>query len=66
MATKSIKIDTAVFKEVENDIRDLINWVKVWNTEEEEGEGKKIEDKESEQLVSKLRQIASKLGLGTL
>lgn len=61
-----VKVDDKVFKEVENDIRDLINWVEVWNTEEEEGQGKKVEDEEAKQLIAKLRKIASKLGLGTL
>ena len=61
-----VEVNDATFKEVENDIRDLINWVKVWNTEEEAGATKKIEDAEAGQLTEKLHSIASKLGLGTL
>lgn len=45
-------------KEVENKIRDLINLVQVYNTLEEEGEAKKIEDDAAEDLQKKLRELA--------
>lgn len=53
-------------KAIENDIRDLINWVEVWNNEEKTGGTKKIEDEEAEKIKDKLRAIATKLGIATL
>jgi len=53
-------------KEIENDIRDLINWVEVWNEEEKTGGTKKIENEEAEKIKEKLRAIATKLGIATL
>jgi hypothetical protein len=49
-------------KEVENEIRDLINWVEVWNLEEVEGGVKKIEDSIVDELKAKLSAIAEKVG----
>ena len=53
-------------KTIENDIRDLINWVEVWNEEEKEGGTKKIENEEAKKINEKLRAIATKLGIATL
>lgn len=50
--------DIKKMKEVENKIRDLINLVSVYNTEEEEGEGKKIEDDAAADLKVRLQEIA--------
>ena len=61
-----VEVDDSTFKEVENDLRDLMNWVKVWNTEEEQGATKKVEDEEANQLTEKIQAIAAKLGVGTL
>lgn len=47
-------------REIEDDIRDLINWVRVWNQE------RKIDDAEAEQIIEKLRATAEKLGIYTL
>ena len=50
-------------EKVEDKIRDLINLVKIRNEEElEAGEGKKIEDDAAEELIGKLKEIASMLG----
>jgi len=50
-------------KAVEDKIRDLINDIKVMNEEElKEGEGKKIEDDAAEELIKKLKAIASAVG----
>lgn len=49
--------------DIENDIRDLINWVKIMNEEELKiGEGKKIEDDTANELVIKLKKLAMKVG----
>lgn len=51
-------------EEIENDLRDLINWVELKNKEElEPGEGKKIEDDTANELVAKIKAIAIKLGV---
>ena len=50
-------------KAVEDKIRDLINDIKVMNEEElKESEGKKIEDDAAEELIKKLKAIASAVG----
>jgi hypothetical protein len=54
--------DISKIKAVENKIRDLINLVQVYNTEEEEGEGKKIEDDAAADLKAKLQEIAKAIG----
>ncbi|UZE94056.1 MAG: hypothetical protein IB618_00575 [Candidatus Pacearchaeota archaeon] len=52
---------------VENELRDLMNFVKVKNTEElKPGEGKKIEDDTANELVEKIKQIALKLGISSM
>ena len=50
-------------REVEDKIRDLINWVAVLNEEElKAGEGKKIEDDAAADITKKLREIAKLVG----
>lgn len=49
-------------KDIEDDLRDLINWIKVLNEEEEQGETKKIEDEAAEELIERIQSIAKKLG----
>ncbi|RLE39953.1 hypothetical protein DRZ77_03305 [Candidatus Woesearchaeota archaeon] len=61
-----IEIEEEMLKEVENDIRDLINWIEVWNEQEKTGGTKLIEDEQAEKMKEKLRSIADKLGLATL
>ncbi len=48
-------------KEAADAIRDLINWVEVWNLEEVQDGTKKIEDSVVEELKAKLGSIAEKL-----
>lgn len=55
-------VDEAKIKEIEDSIRDIINWVKVWNLEEIEGGTKKIEDSVVEELREKLEDVARKVG----
>ena len=58
--------DEAQIKEAENAIRDIINWIEVWNLEEVEGGVKKIEDATVEELKMKLEELAKKVsGLST-
>lgn len=54
--------DISKIKVVENKIRDLINLVQVYNTVEEEAEGKKIEDDAAADLKTKLQEIAKMVG----
>lgn len=61
-----VEIEEEMLKEVENDIRDLINWIEVWNEQEKTGGTKLIEDEQAEKMKEKLRSIAEKLGLATL
>ena len=57
-----VEIDESKIKEAENAIRDLINWIEVWNLEEVEGATcKKIEDNIVEELKTKLKDIAGKV-----
>jgi len=50
-------------KDVEDEIRDLINIVEIANEEElKVGEGKKIEDDTTRYLVKRLRALAVKVG----
>ena len=50
-------------KEVEDKIRDLINWVQVKTLEElEAGEGRKIEEDTAKELKMKLQGIAKLVG----
>ena len=49
--------------EVEDDIRDLINFIEIKNEEElDAAEGKKIEDDTAAELKDKLRKLAKKVG----
>ena len=53
--------------EIENDIRDLVNFIEVKTEEETKiGEGKKIEEDTAKELVQKLKMIATKIGVATL
>jgi hypothetical protein len=48
---------------IEDDIRDLINFIEVKNEEElDAAEGKKIEDDTAAELKDKLRALAKKIG----
>lgn len=49
-------------EEIANEIRDIINWVEVWNLEEVQDGTKKIEDSVVEELKKKLRDLAEKAG----
>lgn len=50
-------------KEVNNKIRDLINYVQIMSDEElKSGEGRKIEEDTAEDLKNKLRELAQKVG----
>ncbi|MBD3249430.1 hypothetical protein GF336_05270 [Candidatus Woesearchaeota archaeon] len=60
------EVDDESLKEVENKLRDLMNWVKVFQEEEEEGATQKIEDETAKQLMDKIQEISKTLGLGTL
>ena len=61
---KVVKVDMNSIKKAENQIRDLINIIKVYNGEEiESGEGKKIEDDTAEELSDKLRDLAATIGI---
>jgi len=51
-------VDAEKIKAVENKIRDLINWVEVWNLEEVEGGFKKIEDDVVNELKQRLEELA--------
>ena len=56
-----VEVDESKIKESENAIRDLINWIEVWNLEEVEGGVKKIEDETVDELKTKLKDIAEKV-----
>ncbi|MEM4215380.1 MAG: hypothetical protein QW484_03405 [Candidatus Pacearchaeota archaeon] len=50
--------------EIENDIRDLINFIEIKTEEEIKlGEGKKIEEDTAKELIDKLKIIATKIGV---
>ena len=51
----------ADIKEATNAIRDIINWIEVWNLEEVQDGTKKIEDKTVDELKAKLEDLAKKL-----
>jgi len=58
-----MEISDKKIKEIENKIRDIINWVAILNKEEIKiGEGKKIEDDTAKVLKKKLQQIAQLIG----
>ena len=48
-------------KEAENMIRDIINWIEIWNLEEIQDGTKKIEDSVVEELKAKLEALAKKV-----
>ncbi len=58
--------EKAAIADVEDDLRDLMNWVKVRNEEEVEGGTKKIEDDVANELIEKIKKIALRLGISTL
>jgi len=49
-------------KEAEDAVRDIINWIEVWNLEEVQDGHKKIEDETVEELKEKLQSLAQKIG----
>jgi hypothetical protein len=50
-------------KQIENKIRDLINFVQVKTQEElKPGEGKKVEDDAAKEIQAKLRELAKMVG----
>ena len=55
-----VEVDDAAFKEVANEVRDIINWIKVF--EEEYNLPAEVVN----QLRSKLEGVATKLGLETI
>lgn len=60
---KFLLFKMAKTKDVENKIRDLINWVQVQTLEElKAGEGRKIEEDTAKELQAKLREIAQLVG----
>ena len=56
-----VEVDESKIVEAENAVRDLINWVEVWNLEEIEGGVKKIEDSAVDELKAKLEELAKKV-----
>ena len=55
-----VEVDDAVFKEVENEVRDTINWIKVFEEEYD------LPAEVVNQLRERLEGIATKLGLETI
>lgn len=51
---------------IENDLRDLMNWINVKNQEQTEGGTKQIEDETAKDLTEKVKAIAQKLGLAAM
>ena len=56
-----VEVDAAKIKEAEDAVRDIINWIQVWNLQEVEGGVKKIEDSTVEGLKKKLEDLAKKI-----
>ena len=56
-----VEIDEAKIKEAEDTLRDIINWIQVWNLQEVEGGVKKIEDSTVQGLKKKLEDLAKKI-----
>ena len=56
-----VEIDAAKIKEAEDAVRDLINWIEVWNLEEVQEGTKKIEDSTVDDLKAKLEELAKKI-----
>jgi len=55
------EVNKAKIKDAENSVRDIINWIKVWNLEEVQDEVKKIDDEIVKELVAKLEKLAKKI-----
>lgn len=56
-----VDVEESKIKEAEDAIRDLVNWIEVWNLEEVQEGTKKIEDQTVEELKSKLEEVAKKV-----
>jgi len=56
-----VEVDESKLKEAEDALRDIINWIKVWNLQEIEGGVKKIEDSTVDGLIKKLDDLAGKI-----
>ena len=56
-----VEVDETKIKEAENAVRDIINWIEVWNLEEVQEGTKKIEDKTVDELKVKLEELAKKI-----
>ncbi len=56
-----VEVDTAKIKAAEDAVRDLINWIEVWNLEEVQEGTKKIEDETVDDLKVKLEELAKKI-----
>jgi len=56
-----VEVDAAKIKEAEDAVRDIINWIQVWNLQEVEGGVKKIEDSTVRGLKKKLEDLAKKI-----
>ncbi len=55
-----VEVDDDAFEEVENEIRDLINWIKVFEEEYD------LPVEVVNQLRARLEKVAEKLGLETI
>jgi len=58
---ETANFDLVKIKAAENAIRDIINWVEVWNLEELEGGCRKIDHDIVEELKAKLEEAAKKI-----
>ncbi|MBW2977400.1 hypothetical protein KY331_01000 [Candidatus Woesearchaeota archaeon] len=56
-----VEVDEAKIKEAEDAVRDIVNWIQVWNLQEVEGGVKKIEDSTVQGLKKKLEDLAKKI-----
>ena len=56
-----VEVDEAKIKETENAVRDIVNWIEVWNLEEVREGTKKIEDETVDDLKAKLEELAKKI-----
>lgn len=56
-----VEVDEAKIKEAEDAVRDIVNWIQVWNLQEIEGGVKKIEDSTVQGLKKKLEDLAKKI-----
>ncbi|MBW2996489.1 hypothetical protein KY332_04275, partial [Candidatus Woesearchaeota archaeon] len=55
------EVDVEKIKEAENAVRDIINWIEVWNLEEVQEGTKKVEDTTVDDLKAKLEELAKKI-----